>query len=142
MLSTPSTAPVATAGPDQAAANGQTVQTDKKGNTSISLKVSNKKDSDKDSPTYTVSLEDQDGKKHTVTINKSGIAHKSDKQVSIKVGDDHEIIVDKDNGIAHKSSKKIHLHAPQIENVGDLTVQGKVEAASFVEGSVSYNENE
>ena len=123
-------------------ANGQVIKTDKKGNTSLSLKVSNKKDSDDKSPTYTVSLTDKDDKKHTVTIDKSGIAHKSDTQVSIKVGDDHEIVVDKDNGIAHKSSKKIHLHAPTIEHNGDLNVTGKITAPQYLTGSVSFNEGE
>jgi phage baseplate assembly protein gpV len=123
-------------------ANGQIIKTDKKGNTSVSLKVSSQKDSDSNSPTYTLSLTDQNNKNHTVTIDKTGIAHKSDMQVSIKVGDQHEIVVDKDNGIAHKSATKIHLHAPQIEHNGNLTVNGTVEASQYIQGSVSYNENE
>lgn len=123
-------------------ANGQVIKTDKKGNTSVSLKVADKKDSDSTGPTFALSLEDADGKKHSVTVNKDGVAHKSDTRVSIAVGDNHKITVDKDDGIAHKSSTKIHLHAPQIEHAGDLTVQGKVTAGSYLTGGVSYNEDE
>ena len=124
-------------------ANGQVIKTDKKGNTSLSLKVSNSKDSDGNSPTYTISLTDQNDKKHTVNINKDGIKHSSDTRVMVSVdGGKHTIEVDKDNGISHKSSTKIHLHAPQIEHNGDLSVTGKITAPMILQGSVSYNENE
>lgn len=64
-------------------ANGQVIKTDKKGNTSITLNVSNTQNSDSNSPTLTVTLKDQNNKNHSVTVNKDGIAHASDVKVSI-----------------------------------------------------------
>lgn len=153
-------------------ANGQVIMTDKKGNTSLSLKVNNDSSSsgdatsggdpsaggaagadgsgassasdstsssDSNAPTYTVTLEDRQGKKHTVTINKDGIAHNSDTKVSIDVGGKHKITVDTD-GITHKSDSKIHLHAPTIEHNGNLNVSGIVTAQMYNQGGGGMNE--
>lgn len=90
-------------------ANGQVIKTDKKGNTSLSLKVSDKKDADGGSPTFTVSMTDQNDKKHVITIDKNGITHNSDVKVTIK--------------------------ADKIEHNGDLKVTGSILAGKVIESS-------
>lgn len=93
-------------------ANGQVVKTDKKGNTVVSLKVSDSQKSDSNSPTLTMSLEDQNGKKHSTTLSKDGLVHDSEVRIKIK--------------------------SSQIEHEGSLKVSGTVRVNGVVQSGAGF----
>ncbi|MCC3246664.1 phage baseplate assembly protein V [Methylocystis sp. WRRC1] len=94
-------------------ANGQVVTTDKKGNMSLSLKVQNNQDADKDSPTFSVSLDGGDNAKHSVIIHPK-------------------------NGITHKSSVKVTIDAEKIEHKGSLKVSGSILATKVIQSGDGF----
>lgn len=94
-------------------ANGQVVQTDSKGNTNVTLKVSNSGNSDSNSPKLTMKLTDQNNQDHSTVL-------------------DH-------TGIAHSSATRVTVTSPQIQHNGDMQITGSLFAAKTIQSTIGFS---